>query len=288
MDRTDNTPSAETSGNKKTSRVVAIRVPERERTELWHTVHVVGPENGPGFAQMLARAKCTKSKTGIIGADFVIFTGGFVDVHPSMYGADPNLVHDSVYGLDGSSAAQMMEYIEVWQECFYLGIPMIGVCLGAQFLHVMNGGKLYQDVDNHNSGHPLYCNRTGKTIKESSSVHHQACIYQDSMNVIAESCEANERWIDGTHCELVIDKPDAADIEGFWYEQTMCLGVQGHPEYQGYPEYTEWFLQQILHYIVCNDKLAYENNTLRMKEEALKRRNFTLPNSVHEFIKEYQ
>lgn len=278
----------EQSGN-KTSRVVAIRQnPRGDATELWQTVHVVGPEAGPNFAQMLARAKCRKSERGVQDADLVIFTGGGTDVHPLLYGVDPNDTHDSVFFERQSCVDTMMEYIETWQECFYLGIPMIGVCLGAQFLHVMNGGKLYQDVDNHNSDHPIYDQRTGRTIKETSSVHHQMCIEHPDMNVVATCVESNERWRDRTVCDLVIDKPDEEDIEAFWYENTLCLGIQGHPEYSGYPEYTEWFLQQVNHFIMENPRLAYVDNVLRMKNEELQRRNFSLPNTVHEFIKEYR
>lgn len=275
------------SGSK--SRIVAIRQkPIEHKTELWQTVHVVGPENGPSFAQMLARAKCKKSEDGVQDADIVFFTGGAVDIHPMMYGVDPNDTHENVWFDNPACVDTMMEYIETWQECFYLGIPMVGICLGAQFLAVMNGSKLYQDVDGHNSDHPLYCQRTGKTIWESSSVHHQMVIEDNIMKVLATTCESNERWRNRTQCDLVIDKPDAEDVEAFWYEVTCSLGFQGHPEYQGYPDYTEWCLQQIQHYIIENPRLEYVNNNLRMKQEALQRRNFTLPSSVHDFIKEYK
>lgn len=267
--------------------IVVQQATKPERTELYHTVHVVGPENGPAFAQMLARAKCTKSKNGVQDADIVFFTGGSVDVHPLLYGADPNDAHESVWFESEACTKTMMEYIQVWQECFYLGIPMVGVCLGAQFLAVMNGAKLFQDIDNHNSGHNMHCIRTGTVIDDISSVHHQSVIKDKHMQVIGASYESNERWKNRRECNLVIDKPDEEDVEAFWYEDTMCLGFQGHPEYSGYPEYTEWCMKQIEHYIIYNSKMAYVDSNLRMKQEALQRRNFTLPNSVHEFIKEY-
>ena len=103
---------------------------------------------------MLARAKCRKSENGVQDADIVIFTGGSCDVHPMLYGVDPNETHDSVWFENQGCIDTMMEYIDVWQECFYTGTPMVGICLGAQFLAVMHGAKLYQDVDNHNSDHP--------------------------------------------------------------------------------------------------------------------------------------
>lgn len=272
-----------------TSKVITVRQkPIKHKEELYQAVHVVGPESGSGFAQMLARAKCKKSENGVQDADFVIFTGGSVDIHPALYGVDPNDTHESVYFESMECIDTMMQYIETWQECFYLGIPMVGVCLGAQFLHVMNGGVLYQDIDNHNKTHPLYCALTGSTIKESSSVHHQAVKSQKNMKIVATTCESNEKWLNRVKCELVIDKPDEEDIEAFWYEDTACFGVQGHPEYQGFPEYTEWFLRMIQHFIINNEKLEVSSGNLRMKTEAMQRRNFTLPESVHNFIKEYR
>lgn len=286
-DTMDASPSPKTSDKKPSGRVVVVRQPRREGTELWQSVHVVGPENGPGFAQMLARAKCRKSENGLQDADFVVFTGGSVDIHPELYGVDSNETHDSVWFENQNCIYTMMEYLDTWQECYYVGIPMVGVCLGAQFLHVMNGGKLYQDVDNHNSDHALYCARTGQTIMEASSVHHQMCIENPVMEVLGTTCETNERWRDRNTCDLVIDKPDAEDIEAFWYKDTASLGFQGHPEYQGYPQYTEWCLQQINHHLICNPDLHYVDNCLRMKDEVMQERQFTLPDSVHKFIKEY-
>lgn len=276
----------EASGSK--GRLVAIRTDQAVETSLWQTVHVVGPENGPSFAQFLGRARCDKSKNGVEDADIVFFTGGMVDVHPAMYGADLDLVHESVYWQDQWCVEVMLQYIETYKRCLELGIPMVGVCLGAQFLHVMNGGKVYQDIDNHNSDHALYINSTGETIENSSSVHHQAVVENDKMEVLAVTCESNERWLNANDYELVIDNPSSEDVEAFWYEDTLCLGFQGHPEYQSYPEYSEWCRKMICEYIIANeDHLEYRNNVLRKKPQLLLEQNLSLPQAIIDFEKEY-
>lgn len=292
-DSSDSTATGTKTGTTTTrktgnsGRVVAIRQEPRILPGLYHTVHVVGPENGPSFAQMLARAGCKKAENGVEDADIVFFTGGSVDIHPMMYGLSDVDTHESVTFESQDCIDTMLEYIDVFQECIEVGAPMVGICLGAQFLHVMNGGKLYQDVDNHYTNHPMFCNRTGKTITEISSVHHQMCIENDVMEVLGTSYEANERWRSGSVCDLVIDKPDDEDVEAFWYPDTLSLGVQGHPEYQGFPEYTDWFLEEINHHIVYNKDLEYEDTWLRLPKKLRDKRKYELPRSVQQFIKEY-
>jgi len=276
------------SGNKtRDVKVVSVRRrPVENPVELWHSVYVVGPENGPGFAQMFVGAKCHKAKT-LQDADIVVFTGGSLDIHPEMYGVSPEDTHDTVWFESQECADLMIKYIETYQECLFTGKAMIGVCLGAQFLHVMNGGTLYQDIDSHNSDHPIYCATTGKTFYETPSVHHQACKLNEKMVILATAAESNERWLNRTNCELVVDDPTKEDIEAFFYPGTMCLGIQGHPEYQGYPDYTQWFLNQILDRIINSPKMHLEKSVLTMKQEYLKKQDTSLPKTVQEFIKEY-
>jgi gamma-glutamyl-gamma-aminobutyrate hydrolase PuuD len=269
-------------------RIVAIRqhAPDNKE-ELWQSVHVVGPENGPGFAQMLARARCRKSERGLVDADIVFFTGGSCDVHPALYGADPAKAHQSMMFTNQSHIDTMMEYYEVFHECLYVGIPMVGICLGAQFLHVMNGGSLFQDVDNHYKDHSMWDSKTGEVI-EVSSVHHQMCRPNDEMEVLGYSSESNERWTDRNTYELVVDDPEKDDIEAFFYRDTACLGFQGHPEYSGYYNYTEWCLKQITECLINSPDFEYRDNLLRMKSSVLNTRKFSFPDSVTKFVKEYQ
>src|SRR5690554_3184603 len=77
-------------------------------------------------------------------ADLVCFIGG-EDVQPSLYGE-----HDHPSTHTNPARDEMEE--KLFHYCLNEGIPMAGICRGAQFLNVMNGGKLYQDVDNHATG----------------------------------------------------------------------------------------------------------------------------------------
>ena len=148
--------------------VTIVRDTLTERPELWLDVCIIGDRyEQNAFAEMLVPARCSKKELPE-DADVVIFTGG-IDVNPALYGED---AHPSVTFDTRRDEADMV----VYQQCIEQGIPMFGVCRGAQFLHVMNGGKLNQDVDNHNGDHGMWDPKDRRFIDKISSVHHQMVI----------------------------------------------------------------------------------------------------------------
>lgn len=101
------------------------------------TVHVVGGD--PDVSRMFANAgwSCWEQDP-----DLVCFTGG-VDVSPELY-CQP---HQGAYGCNPHR-----DLVEVGQflKYMYKGVPMVGICRGAQFLNVMFGGSLIQHIPGHN------------------------------------------------------------------------------------------------------------------------------------------
>lgn len=223
--------------------------------DIYFEVYIQGPKwEEAMFAEMLVRASCTRAKS-LDKADLVIFTGGD-DVNPVLYG---ERAHVSTQYSDPRDTADML----VFQECVEKGVPMLGVCRGAQFLHVMNGGKLFQHIDNHNQEHPIWDSVTDTLIDKASSVHHQAVRPNPGMQVLATARKSTTRWLNDK------DKDDGmrADIEAFFYRDTCCLGIQGHPEYSGYPYFTKWSLELIQKYINENPDVKMANGNVRVKEE---------------------
>lgn len=244
-------------------RVTLIRDTMLDFPELYMEVYVEGDQyEQKAFAEMFVRAKCTKAYDPS-KADLVVFTGG-PDVNPVYYGEDKHYKTQ----IDSSRDAADLKLYEI---CLGEGIPMFGVCRGAQFLHVMNGGKLYQDIDGHVGDHTIFDIRNKKMIQKVSSVHHQSCIYDptSNMEVIADAYKARERWKNPT------DKVDGTkpDVEAFFYRDTCCFGVQGHPEYRGYYAYLQWTLNQINELIVQNPDLELRGSYRRMKEDVMEERN---------------
>lgn len=258
MSRRKTTPSASLEGRS----ITLMRDTNLLFPELWLEVYVEGDAvEQAAFAEMFIRAKCTKADHPT-NADLVVFTGGS-DVNPVYYGEDK---HPSTF----FAPQRDVEDMKLYELCYNEGIPMFGVCRGAQFLHVMNGGKLFQDVDNHVGDHPIWDSRKKKMINRVSSVHHQACISnrENGMEVIADSFKSTTRW-KNPHDKVI---GNMADIEAFFYRDTCCLGVQGHPEYRGYFEFLKWTLEQIQDLIVENPDLELRDKCRRIKRDILEER----------------
>lgn len=211
---------------------------------------------------MFARAQCRRAPS-VLEADLVVFSGGS-DVDPQLYGEK---AHKSTYHNTKRDDQDMRLYL----MCLEHGIPMFGVCRGAQFLHVMNGGKLFQDVDGHNGDHAIWDLMNKKRIEKISSVHHQMVMPNraNGMEIIATAAQSKERWANDKNCFT----GDHLDIEAFFYRDTCCIGVQGHPEYEGYHYFTKWCLDLLNELVFCNPDLEWrKDGSLRMKEDCIKQR----------------
>lgn len=148
--------------------------------------------------------------------DLIIFTGG-ADVDPSLYN-EPK--HHSTYS--------HIERDQFEKEFFdkHFTTPKAGICRGGQFLNVMSGGSLWQDVDNHTRSHNLTDIETQREIQVTST-HHQMMRPGTQGELVATAYESTKR---ATALEFNRNK-DFADIEVVYYPDTQCLCFQPHPEY---------------------------------------------------------
>ena len=189
--------------------------------DMWFSIFIAGSKYEESqFAEMFVRGHCRKADS-IETADIVVFTGGD-DVSPTLYGELPHRKTQV-------NALRDKADLELYWKCYHEGIPMIGICRGAQFLHVMNGGKLYQDVNGHYGDHEMWDVKRGISIPKVSSVHHQMVIdnTEGGMDIIAYSAGiSTERHLNPVKSEVGTKQ----DIEAFFYRETCALGFQGHPE----------------------------------------------------------
>lgn len=205
------------------------------------TVYVHGP--GAGEYQHMFLKRGFKGTNDPDQASIICFTGG-ADVDPALYGEDnvASYIDKSRDDLDS-----MM---------FGLGTSInalqVGVCRGGQFLNVMNGGKMWQDVDHHarNLGHRMRDVNTGETLI-CSSTHHQMMRPAADAEIIAVARESKRKTAFGDvwlleDAEAVDARPEELDdIEVLWYEKTRCLCFQPHPEFDGYKQCTDYFFKLI-------------------------------------------
>ena len=240
--------------------------------DLWLGIYLFGPSSEAApFPEHLARAACFKADTPD-EADIVLFLGGS-DINPILYGKKPHL---STRFNEVRDRDDMLMY----SYCLERGIPMYGICRGAQFLWVMNGGELYQDVDGHHGDHAMWDRINNRMIPRVSSVHHQQCKETPGMNepeiLGTVHGKARKRWSDNQ----VYREDPIPEIEAYFIRETCCLGIQGHPEYRNYHEFAEWSFKRIEHHITHNPDLDYPKEAtelnpkrrLRIKPDLLAQR----------------
>ena len=153
-------------------------------------------------------------------ADVVMFTGG-ADVDPSMYGEEKHpATHSNLY------RDKQEKYL--YDKALAEGKKFVGICRGGQFLNVMNGGSMYQHINNHATGmlHPIQT-IDGKKVMVTST-HHQMMRPHKSGELLAwvEGLATLKQTADSSH-------EDPIDVEVVWYEETNSLCFQPHPEFAG-------------------------------------------------------
>lgn len=167
-------------------------------------------------------------------ADIVQFTGG-EDVTPSWYGQH---CHPSTYC---NEMRDMREHL-VFKRAVELGKFCVGICRGGQFLNVVNGGTMYQDVKGHaiHGTHDVLDIHTGRIIP-CTSTHHQMMIKGEKGILVAKSNEmlsSNKYQMTGLDFNAVeIKIQSEIETESVYYPETRSLCFQPHPEIvrQGHP-----------------------------------------------------
>jgi gamma-glutamyl-gamma-aminobutyrate hydrolase PuuD len=164
---------------------------------------------------------------------------GGEDISPSLYKEEPGRTHAKA-----APSRRDKEEILLVRKAVEEGIPILGICRGAQLLCALGGGALYQHVDNHHSTHSLVVN--GKEYV-TNSCHHQMMIPTDRMNVLGYTPSLSLfKWRDGDFpIKDEGDEPEIVHIPEF-----KALGVQGHPEWLPHDhdlnKITRHFLQELL------------------------------------------
>ena len=168
-------------------------------------------------------------------ADIICFVGG-ADVNPLLYNEEP-------LGCTGFDIKRDAFDLEGWRSA---GEKLkVGICRGGQFLNVMNGGKLWQDVDNHGGSHILTDRFTGEKVMVSSTHHqqfrpgHSAVVVATARETTYKKCEAHQ-W-NLRNSGTVADDFFKIDHEVLWYPRSRSLCFQPHPEYSDPPTTWKYF-----------------------------------------------
>lgn len=176
-------------------------------------------------------------------ADLVQFTGGS-DVSPRLYGESS---HPHTYSDLGRDKTEE----KVFKQAELLGVPMAGICRGGQFLNVMNGGKMWQHVNNHAiGGTHLLVDKDSEQVYSVTSTHHQIMNpHADGLVVaVAEESTYKEHMYKDEMVKIV--GGSEADVEVVYYGETNALCFQPHPEYVGKDtEFQQWYFDLLNDYL---------------------------------------
>lgn len=161
-------------------------------------------------------------------AGIVVFPGG-ADVNPELY-------KEGVHPTTRFNEKLDNRWQSVWGHLKSSNILKIGICRGAQFLNVVNGGGMWQDVSGHalNGTHGCFYNsNTGKIyLFDVTSTHHQMMIPVWQRAKIwgwTRLSRHRDKWMDRQRPTNFLE--DGPDMEIVWYPETSCLCFQPHPEY---------------------------------------------------------
>lgn len=148
--------------------------------------------------------------------DALVIWGGS-DISPTIYNEVPNGAH-----VGAELSARDKVEVAVCEAAIEMGIPIIGVCRGAQLACALAGGKLYQDVDNHHGDHEIVTEAGAEYI--TSSIHHQMMdlrgLPQEDYKLIA--------WTKGMRAPQVKGE---IEPEIVYFPKIKALAIQGHPEF---------------------------------------------------------
>jgi len=199
-----------------------------------------GHESCVGFLSKRFEVKVIDCKENIESEkiDLILFTGG-EDVDPSFYGESKGK-YTSI-----NSKRDAIENDYMFSRYGMFQVPKLGICRGAQFLTVMNGGKLIQHVNGHGlSGvHPLDIKYLGNSGDfKITSTHHQMMfpynLQKENYEILATSTHfLSNTYLDGINSEKELPK-NFEECEIVFYPNTKSLCIQGHPEYSNCPDDT--------------------------------------------------
>lgn len=215
-----------------------LKVDARVREQMQVRVYVVG--GGFQYVKMFFDAGLSGARF-IEEADIVCFTGG-EDVDPAFY--DEKSIPGTHFNTDRDN-----KEAAIYAEAMMQHKPMVGICRGAQFLNVMNGGKLWQDVNNHATGakHPVLDVKSGKVKNNMTSTHHQMMRPGKDAEVLATACLSTYKHAQTEQVKR--DEPEQDDVEVVWYPDSLSLCFQPHPEFQ-FGECRDYFLELFDDYIM--------------------------------------
>ena len=164
----------------------------------------------------------TEHPADLTEGDILIVWGG-ADIWPGYYNRD---LSPKSHAGTKPSERDRCEW-ELMQEAVRQGLPIIGVCRGAQMLCALAGGYLMQHVTGHSGQHLVHTSE-GEDILV-NSIHHQMMVPDGTRHTIlaeipAHSLRSTEYWDE----DRKVDHKQ--EPEFIYFNDVNGWAVQWHPE----------------------------------------------------------
>lgn len=169
------------------------------------------------------------------GSRIATIIWGGADISPTIYGQKPNPHTGATTNLSSRDEIE----VAVGRRCIELGIPVIGICRGAQLMCCLSGGSLVQHVEGHAGGYHKIVTKEGEEYN-CPSLHHQMMYpFHEGLDFekIAWTPEPRSKVYQGepvndpTLGEAVKLLETGFEPEILWFPKTKSLCIQSHPEF---------------------------------------------------------
>ena len=201
-----------------------------------NSVYIVG--GGVEFDRMFVHQGWEVTRD-LTTANLLQFTGGS-DVSPSFY-------DEKEHSETRSNLLRDKRERIIFNLALKHHIPMTGVCRGGQFLNVMNGGRMWQHVNNHSGvgNHNVYDIDTKESFV-ATSTHHQMMKPHRSARLLATAKEATRKERIGVNGQVITLLGSlGTDVEVCYYLKSKSLCFQPHPEFGGCEDLRERYFNYI-------------------------------------------
>jgi putative glutamine amidotransferase len=206
---------------------------QQARTGVWDVhasflpaIYLEGVNLAGGTAVLLPPQPADAADRVLDGLDGLVITGGR-DVDPASYGQQRHSATDEPAQADRDRDAWEFALID---GAIRRGMPVLGICRGAQAMNVALGGTLHQHLPDV-LGHPGH--QQGNAVFSTSAVHtvpgtRLAALIGETSDAQCYHHQAIDKLGDG----LIISAQDADGvIEGIEIPgENFVLAVQWHPE----------------------------------------------------------
>ena len=186
----------------------------------------------------------TSDPNDLIPGDVLLVWGG-ADIYPGLYSKPAS--KQSMAGHRPSTRDQI-EW-SMMRRAKELGIPIIGICRGAQMLCALEGGYLIQHVTGHGGSH-IVETFDGKKFKV-NSLHHQMMVPRQASGepinhqIVAQIPRDELRstvYVDG-HEEVDHDQ----EPEFIYFPDVRGFAIQWHPEMMAENAEATQYIKEFIH-----------------------------------------